>query len=310
MLRILLNISHVLHIIIVQWPLYIIRKVLVNEKNVLQSFFRGKTVLITGASSGIGKSLSFLLYGLGSNVIITSRTTQSLKLCEEELKSQVSTNQFGNKIITLQLDLEQHTNMDTCVDSLKRQLEENNIDSIDVLLNNAGVSSRGLALDTKMESLNSVMATNFFGPVALTKALLPWMMQTNKKSFIAVVSSVQGKIGIPLRTSYAASKHALQAYFDCLRAEVANKGVSVSIISPGYVKTSLSLNAKTPNGSKHGVMDETTSKGASPDAVAARILLSIVREEKDVILADTKTTAAVMLKSLFPDLLARILQMK
>jgi short-subunit dehydrogenase len=96
-----------------------------------------------------------LLYGLGSNVIITSRTKQSLDLCEEELKSQA--NQFGNIILPLQLDLEEYSNMDICTENLKRKLKESNIDSIDVIINNAGVSSRGLALDTTIESLSTVM---------------------------------------------------------------------------------------------------------------------------------------------------------
>ncbi|KAJ0058486.1 hypothetical protein NL108_016087, partial [Boleophthalmus pectinirostris] len=122
---------------------------------------------------------------------------------------------------------------------------------VDVLINNAGISYRGNILDTQLSVQRDVMETNYFGPVALTQALLPSMVQ-RRSGHIVVISSVQGKIAIPYRSAYAASKHATQAYFDCLRAEIDQYGIPVTVISPGYIRTNLSINAVTGDGTKHG----------------------------------------------------------
>jgi dehydrogenase/reductase SDR family protein 7B len=132
-------------------------------------------------------------------------------------------------------------------------------------------------------------------------------MITDGGGAIGVISSVQGKLGIPWRTSYAASKHALQGYFDGLRAELASKSVSVTIVSPGYVRTSLSLNALNADGSLYNKMDDTTAGGMEATTVAEKILVSIARKETDIVLADAKTTAAVQMKATLPDVVAWIM---
>ncbi len=148
---------------------------------------------------------------------------------------------------------------------------------------------------------------NFYAPVELTRAILPEMIHRRTGS-IAVISSVQGKLGLPFRSSYSASKHALQGYFDGLRAEVANLGINVTVISPGYVATSLSLNALNSDGSAYGKTDSTTASGMSPADVASRVLSSIAAGEPDVILADSKVMAAIQIKTLFPDLMALLMK--
>ena len=124
---------------------------------------------------------------------------------------------------------------------------------------------------------------------------------------IGVISSVQGKIGIPYRTSYAASKHALQGYFDGLRAEVADKKISVTTISPGYVNTSLSLNALNADGTKYNKTDDTTASGMDPAELAQRVLLSMAEGVCDVVIADTKTCIAIEMKVLMPQIFASIM---
>jgi dehydrogenase/reductase SDR family protein 7B len=136
------------------------------------------------------------------------------------------------------------------------------------------------------------------------------MIKRGLPSSIAVISSVQGKIGTPLRTSYAASKHAVQGYFDSLRAELSPYRIKVTVVSPGYVSTNLSLNAVNADGSNYGKMDATTAGGMSPLIVAKETLLAIARGDADVILADCKTCAAVSAKSSMPDLLAKVLRSK
>jgi dehydrogenase/reductase SDR family protein 7B len=132
-----------------------------------------------------------------------------------------------------------------------------------------GVSSRSLAEDMDWEVDERIMLVNYLGPVALTKAVLPGMIESRSGSIVGV-SSVQGLVGLPGRTAYSASKHAMHGFFDGLRAEVASRGVSVTLLCPGYVRTALSENAVTADGGKHGEMDETTAKGMDPDALATR----------------------------------------
>jgi dehydrogenase/reductase SDR family protein 7B len=188
---------------------------------------------------------------------------------------------------------------------LQDKLKENNLGGIDCLIANAGVSSRGTALSTSQEVLQRIMQVNFFGPVALTKAIAQDMCARETGGAIAVVSSVQGKLGLPLRTSYASSKHALQGYFDSLRGELASSGISVSVISPGYIHTELSMNAVTATGEKYGVTDETTRNGMTPSSAAHRALVAIATKESDCIMADGKTIAAIQGKVQFPELMVQ-----
>jgi len=148
-----------------------------------------------------------------------------------------------------------------------------------------------------------VLRVNFLAPVALTKALLPRMLTARRGQFV-VISSVQGLIGLPARSAYASSKHALHGFFDSLRAEVASRGVGVSLICPGYVRTALSLNAVTGTGEKHGIMDTTTAKGMDPAIFAQRALAAVARRESQVVIADDISAhVAPYLRVLSPNIL-------
>lgn len=191
------------------------------------------------------------------------------------------------------------------------QCKENGLtESIDILINNAGVSSRGGAMETTTDSLMNVMNSNFFGTVAVTKCFLPIMIDKGIKGNIAVVSSVQGRIGTPERTSYAASKHAVQGYFDSLRGEIIKLGIKVTVLSPGYIATSLSQNAVTTDGSKYGTTDPTTASGMKPDFAATQSLLSIAEGTNEDILANAKINFAVQLRGQLFDLLVKLTKKK
>lgn len=177
---------------------------------------------------------------------------------------------------------------------------------VDVLINNAGISYRGNVLETHMSVHRDVMETNYFGPISLTQALLPSMVQ-RRSGHVVVISSVQGKIAIPYRSAYAASKHATQAYFDCLRAEVGHLGIPVTVISPGYIRTNLSVNAVTGDGSKYGVLDKTTASGWDPRDVGEAVLKAVRLKSKDVLLAGPLPTAAVYLRTLWPALFFKLM---
>lgn len=119
---------------------------------------------------------------------------------------------------------------------------------------------------------------------------------------IVVISSVQGKLAIPFRSAYTSSKHALQAFCDTLRAELVKTNISVCVISPGYIKTNISVNALTGLGSKYGIMDETTLTGMEPEVVAKSIMVSIMKDDKEVLLSPVLLKIAIIIRTLFPNL--------
>uniref|UniRef100_A0A673GPW5 Dehydrogenase/reductase SDR family member 7B n=1 Tax=Sinocyclocheilus rhinocerous TaxID=307959 RepID=A0A673GPW5_9TELE len=242
-----------------------------------------KVVVITGASSGLGKECARVFHAAGARLILCGRDQKRLQEVVEEL---------GNK--------NSHTYVRAAEEILKCH------GHVDVLINNAGISYRGNILDTHVSVQRDVMETNYFGPVALTQAILPSMVD-RRTGHIVVISSVQGKISIPYRSAYSASKHATQAYFDCLRAEVERLGLQVSVISPGYIRTNLSINAVTGDGSKYGVMDKTTARGSDPVDVARAVLKAVCHKQKDVVLAGLLPTAAIYLRTLWPALYFRLM---
>jgi dehydrogenase/reductase SDR family member 7B len=178
---------------------------------------------------------------------------------------------------------------------------------IDILVNNAGMSLRSEIVNTDMKVDIQIMLVNYFGSVALTKAVLPSMI-SRKKGAILFIGSVQGKFGIPERSSYSASKHALQAFSEVLRAEVARHNIHVSIAAPGYVKTNFSLNAVSGSGENYGKMDESTANGVDPLELARTILnRNILKCEKENMLCDFYVKAAAFLHYFTPNLFAWIM---
>ncbi|KAB5553783.1 hypothetical protein PHYPO_G00042670 [Pangasianodon hypophthalmus] len=270
-----------------------------KRKQVLQD----KVVVITGASSGLGKECARVFHAAGARLILCGRDQKRLQEVVEELRVKTDGNR-GTKTYTpctVTFDLsDTETVAKAAVEILKCH------GHVDVLVNNAGISYRGSILDTHVSVQKDVMDTNYFGPVALTQAILPSMVERGA-GHIVVISSVQGKIAIPYRSAYAASKHATQAYFDCLRAEVERFGLHVSVISPGYIRTNLSLNAVTGDGSKYGVMDKTTAAGRDPVDVAHAVLKAVTYRQKDVLLVGPLPALAVYLRTLWPAAFFRVM---
>lgn len=143
-------------------------------------------------------------------------------------------------------------------------------------------------------------------PYTHDQAVLPSMVARGSGK-VVVVSSVQGKFGLPFRSSYAASKHALHGWFDSLRAEVADAGITVTCVCPGYVATNFSIGAVRGDGTAYNRMDETTASGMNPDVLAKLILSATAKGTSEIIPADFKARAAVILRVLFPELLASML---
>lgn len=271
------------------------------KESQLKNSLPSKVVLITGASSGLGEALAHVFYRAGCKVVLAARREEELNRVRKELLEFHSTEPTHPPVI-LPLDLSDLNSLPECVEKILKIHG-----CIDILINNGGISVRADAGSTAIDVDVKVMLVNYFGAVALTKAVLPSMLK-RKSGQIVFISSVQGKFAIPYRSAYSASKHATQAFADSLRAEVAEDGVKVLCVSPGYIKTSLSLNALTGSGDKYGVMDKTTESGTSPDKMARNILRAVLREEDDVVFAQTSAKLAYWLRFLCPPLYFWIMQ--
>ena len=167
------------------------------------------------------------------------------------------------------------------VDAMLAEIKASNI-TIDVLINNAGVSQRGLAFETDFMVDEQIMKVNYFGTVYLTKKVLPSMME-NKKGKIIVISSVAGKYGFWQRSAYAASKHALHGFFETLQIELKEYNIDTLLVCPGGVKTNMSKNALAKDGTPHGKMDAMQHNGLRPEDLAIKILNASEARKKQIL---------------------------
>lgn len=253
----------------------------------------GKVVVITGASSGLGEALAHEFYKHGAQVVLCARRRQELERVRTDLLHTHCKDTTHPPII-IPLDLNDSSNLQNHVDKILSITGR-----IDILVNNGGISSRGKVKDTSLDVDKKIMAVNYFGAVALTKAVLSDMLK-KKQGHIVFVSSIQGLIALPNRSAYSASKHALQAFADSLRAEVTSDNISVSVISPGYIKTQLSLNALTGSGKVHGEMDHTTESGYSPEYCAQEIVKAVAQKRNELVLSSLFPRIAIFLRNFFP----------
>ena len=256
--------------------------------------FAERVVWITGASSGIGEASAHAFARAGARVVLSSRRADELERVQRALPRPA-------EHIVLPLDLMRPESFPALVEDVRARCGR-----VDVLLNNGGVSQRSLALDASAEVERALMEVNYFGPVALTKAVLPSML-ARRSGHIGVVSSVMGFLGTPGRSTYAAAKHALHGYFDSLRAEVWRNGIKVTLICPGYVQTAVSDNALGPRGEKHGRTDGTHLSGIPAERCARAILRGIARGREEVYIGGGEVTG-IYVKRFAPWLLSRIVR--
>ncbi len=258
--------------------------------------FKDKVIWITGASSGIGEALSRELARLGTRLILSSRNTNKLETLKDQIEKDASS------VHILPLDLSAASG------ELSKKGEEALAihGYVDVLINNGGISQRSPVVELDMDVLDRIMKVNFLGAVALTKTVLPSMIE-RKSGYIVVVSSVMGKFGTQLRSGYAASKHALHGFFDSLRSEVYRDNIQVTLVTPGYVRTNVSVNALKGDGSKFNKMEPGQEHGMSPSDCAKKILKAIKRGDEETLIGG-KEILGVYLKRFFPNFFSRMIR--
>jgi short-subunit dehydrogenase len=239
-------------------------------------FFKNKVVWITGASSGIGEALTYEFARQGARVIISSNQQIELEKVQERCM------EMGAECFIQYLDVTAIDQMPSITEKLINQFKK-----IDVLVNNAGISQRSLAVETSLEIDRKIMEIDYFGTIALTKTVLPYMIK-NGGGYIATTSSISGKFGFPLRSAYSAAKHALHGFFETLRAEVYQHNIKVLIAFPGRIKTNISMHALTKDGTAHGKMDEGQNTGISAEKCAKQYLKAIRKDKKEVLIGSSE----------------------
>lgn len=259
----------------------------------------GKVVWITGASSGIGEALVYELAKKGAKLIISSRRKEELERVKGNCIAEAQPN-----IRVLPLDLAQSTTL-----ALSAEAAIQLFGHVDILINNGGISQRSLAKDTTVDVDRRVMEVDYFGTVTLTKALIPHFLKRKSGHFVTI-SSVLGLIGTPYRSGYAAAKHALHGFFDSLRAELWNdsKNIHVTLVCPGWIRTNVTLNALTGDGTKLNHMDPTTDHGMLPAVFARKMIKEIEAETEQVFIGGMKERIAIYMMQYFPRVFSKIVR--
>jgi short-subunit dehydrogenase len=256
--------------------------------------YKDKTIWITGASSGTGEALTYAFAKEGGKLIISARRREALERVRANCPQ-------PERVFVLPLDLEDHQSLPE-----KAKQAAEHFGGIDLLFNNGGISQRSLAKDTLTVVDKRLMDINYMGPVILTKSVLPYMTE-QKHGQIAVMSSLAGKFGIPYRTAYAASKHALHGFFDSLRPEVHEYNIGITLIASGYIRTSIAKNAFNESGKPAQKNDAGIENGMSPEYFA-NMALRALKQGRHELLLGGKERMGVYLKRFAPGLLAKLLR--
>lgn len=249
--------------------------------------FEGRCWWITGASSGIGEALARTLAKRGASLILSGRNVAALegtaRACKDALVLPFEATDFERIPVLVERAW-----------SWKGR--------VDGLVNNAGVTQRSLAVDTAFAVYQRMIAIDLLGPIALTQALLPRMLKAGAGRIVAI-SSVAGIAGVPMRSAYCAAKHGLIGYHDALRAENEHLGIKVLVVAPGSVRTNVSRNALTGDGSRRGVSDAAIDNGLPPEDAAAQILAALEAGQRELLLASGTERDVALLRRRDPDAL-------
>ncbi len=255
--------------------------------------FFDKVVIITGASSGIGKACAFEFADNGAKVILAARRIDELKKVEEKIKKQ------GGEAISIKTDVK---NINDCKKLIDKTIEE--YGKIDVLINNAGISMRAVFEDLDLSVIKELMDTNFYGAVYCTKFALPYLLE--QKGTVIGISSISGLTPLPGRTGYSASKHAMEGFLNTLRLENIKKGLNVLIVHPGFTSSNIRNMALDKNGQAQKETPRNEEEMMSAEKVAQIITKATLKRERDLILTP-QGKLVVWLHKNFPGITDRII---
>jgi len=245
-----------------------------------------KVVVITGASSGIGKALAFEMARRKARLSLAARNVQEL----EKIKSEIDSHSVDVMVHKTDVSVEKD-----CKDLIERTMEH--FGRIDVLINNAGISMRATLEDMDIEVFRKVIDVNLFGAVYCTKYALPHLLKA--KGSVVGVSSIAGYVGLPARTAYSSSKYGLQGFLDALRTENRKTGLHVLVACPGYTESNIRKKALDASGKSQDESPLKEDKIMSAATVASEITKAI-EERKRTLTLTTEGKLAVFLSKFFP----------
>jgi len=256
-------------------------------------FYKDKVVVITGASSGIGKELGYRLAEQGAWLTLAAREVSRLEAARNECL------ELGGKALAVPTDVAKQSQ---CEALIRKTVEE--YGRIDVLVNNAGISMWANFEDLKsLDMLEKIMRVNYLGSAYCTFYALPYLKQS--KGQIVGVSSLAGKNGIPTRSGYAASKHAMTGFFDSLRIELAPYGVSVTMIYPGFVTTEIRKRAFAASGEALKKSPVRENEIMTVEECVQIILKAMVKRKREVVMT-FRGQAGLWMKLVAPGLVDRV----
>ena len=253
---------------------------------------KGKVVIITGASSGIGEACAAVFASHGSKVVLAARNIEKLNLIVERLRNN------NAEVLAVTCDV---SNEDDCQKLMDITLKT--YGKIDVLINNAGISMRALFIDLDINVIRKVMDTNFWGTVYCTKFALPSLIQ--HKGSVVGISSIAGKKGLPGRTGYSASKFAVEGFLETLRVENIKKGLHVLVACPGFTASQIRNSALSASGAVQGESPRDELTMMQPEQVALAIYHAVKKRKRDLILT-TNGKLMVWLNKFFPGWMDKI----
>ena len=259
--------------------------------------FKDKVIWITGASSGIGAELALQLAVQKAKLILTARSKETLINVQQKCLEHTD---FCNIVIA---DLSDEYQAEDSVQEAIKQFNR-----IDVVFLNAGVTQRSLGFETQIKVYRKLMDINFFAAVVITQKLFT-VFKEQGGGHIVAISSIAGLMGYPYRSGYAASKHALQGYFETLQTEDAVKGLHYTIVSPGRINTAISTSALTKDGSPHLKNDVGQLNGIPVQKCVLQILRAVENNKKHIIIARGEYWLW-LIKLIIPSLFYRIANKK
>lgn len=252
---------------------------------------KGKIIIITGASSGIGKALAKEFFSRGALLALGARRIDQLEALKAELNAP--------DILCVETDVSKETDCKRLID---RTIEC--YGHIDILINNAGISMRALFKDLDLDVMHRVMDVNFYGTVYCTKYALPYLLE-RKGSLVGIIS-IAGHVGLPGRSAYSASKFAVRGFLDTIRIEHLHSGLHVLVAAPGFTASDVRKVALTADGSPQGETPRNEASMMSAETCALHIARAVDQRKRALILTFKEGKLTVFLGKFFPSLLDRL----